>query len=271
MRYPLTFLVAALCAFASAAQAHEFWIEPETYTVAAGDPVQATFNVGQAFKGPSFIYIPGRSVLFDQITGDMRAPVDATVGDNPAFQLAAAPEGLLIVAHEARVQTLTYSTWEKFQTFADHKDFARDFGDMRAAHDARGLPPEGFKEAYSRYVKALIGVGAAAGADRALGLRTEIIALANPYTDDLSAGLPVQVLLEGAPRADAQVEVFEKDADGAVEITLHRTDASGVAVLPVRSGHSYLVDAVTLLPLEPETPDAPVWLSLWAALTFAVP
>lgn len=236
-----------------------------------GAPARATFNVGQEFKGPSYIYIPGRSVLFDQVTGDTRAPVEATVGDNPAFHLDDTPEGLLIVAHEARVQTLSYSAWEKFQNFANHKDFARDYGDMRAAHDARGLPPSGFKEAYSRYAKALIGVGDAVGADRALGLRTEIVALANPYTDDLSAGLPVQVLLEGAPRTNVQVELFEKDADGGVDITLHRTDGAGMAVLPVRTGHSYLVDAVTLLPLEPETPDAPVWLSLWAALTFAVP
>jgi len=65
---------------------------------------------------------------------------------------------------------------------------------------------------------------------------TEIVALANPYTDDLSAGLPVQVFYDNAVRADAQVELFAKSADGSVEITTYRTDANGIATLPVQPG-----------------------------------
>ncbi|MGR3640587.1 MAG: DUF4198 domain-containing protein, partial [Alterinioella nitratireducens] len=61
--------------------------------------------------------------------------------------------------------------------------------------------------------------------------------MANPYTDDLSDGFPVLVLLEGEPRADVQVELFDRDPDGEVTVTLHRTDAEGRAVLPVEPGH----------------------------------
>ena len=127
------------------------------------------------------------------------------------------------------------------------------------------------RERYSRYGKALIAVGDGAGADREAGLETEIVALANPYTDDLSDGLPVRVLYQGAPRADAQVELFAKSPEGEVEITLLRTDAEGVALLPVTPGQVYLADAVVVRPLEPVAEDDPVWESLWASLTFKVP
>jgi hypothetical protein len=71
-----------------------------------------------------------------------------------------------------------------------------------------------------------------------------------------------------------QVEYFDKDATGVVNVTLHRTDGDGVALLPVTKGHSYLVDAVVMR--EPEAGSiaaekGAVWESLWAALTFAVP
>ena len=56
-----------------------------------------------------------------------------------------------------------------------------------------------------------------------------------------------------------------------VTVTLHRTDAEGRAVLPVEPGHVYLADNVTLLPLEQDSSGDPVWHSLWASLTFAVP
>jgi hypothetical protein len=105
-----------------------------------------------------------------------------------------------------------------------------------------------------------------------MGLRTEIVALANPYTETLEK-LPVKVLFEGAPRADAQVELFEMDLAGDVEITLHRTNADGIAEVPIKPGHEYLVDAVMMVPLDPgETPQSsPSWYSLWASLTFRKP
>jgi hypothetical protein len=105
-----------------------------------------------------------------------------------------------------------------------------------------------------------------------MGLAIEIVALANPYTDDLTAGLPVLVLLDASPRGDAQVELFETAPDGTVTTTLHRTDAEGRVTLPVRPGMEYLVDSVVLRALPNNDPAAgPVWHSDWASLTFRTP
>jgi hypothetical protein len=179
-------------------------------------------------------------------------------------------EGLHVALYESAGGTVRYEDFEKFKKFAAHKDFR----DALTRHAARQLPETQFFEYYSRHAKSLIAVGSGDGQDRAFGLETEIVALKNPYTDDIALGLPVRVLYRGAPRADAQVELFDKDGAGQVVITLIRTDSNGVAVLPVTKGHSYLADAVVLR--EPEAgSDAAaggaVWETLWAALTFAVP
>ena len=177
------------------------------------------------------------------------------------------PEGLAVLVAETTPSTLTYHEWEKFTAFVAHKDLAGTL----VSHRVRGLPETEFVETYRRFAKSLVAVGSGTGADRALGLETEVVALSNPYIDPLAAGMPVQVLYLGAPRANAQVELFDKAPDGAVKVTLHRTDDKGIVTLPVQAGHAYLVDAVVMRAVEPKLPTDPVWESLWAALTFAVP
>ena len=253
--------------FPAAVSAHEFWIDAKTWQVAPDTPIVADIRVGEEFKGGAYSYLPPRFRRFDIVQGDAVTAVEGRAGDRPALNMAAPAEGLAVVVHVTSDYALTYREWDKFVNFATHKDWVP----LIDEHKARGLPETGFRERYSRHGKSLIAVGDGAGMDRAVGLETEIVALANPYTDDLSGGLPVRVLYQGAPRGDAQIELFDKAPDGSVEVSLHRTDADGIAVLPTKPGHTYLVDAVVLRALEPEEESDPVWESLWASLTFQVP
>jgi uncharacterized GH25 family protein len=252
----------------NAADAHEFWISPEAYSVAPQADMQARLLVGSGMKGAVVSYLPQDIVRFEVVQGDSVRRVEGRMGDNPAMLMAAGVDGLAVVVHETTDSLLTYTDFAVFQRFVAHKDFATALAD----HAARGLPETGFQETYRRHAKSLIAVGSGAGADRPMGLAIEIVALANPYTDDLSVGLPVLVLLDNAPRQDAQVELFETAPDGTVTTTLHRTDADGRVVLPVRPGMEYLVDSVVLRRLPNDDPAAgPVWHSDWASLTFRTP
>ena len=257
----------AICISLGPAQAHEFWIEATDYAVPSGAAVEAGFRNGEEMSGSSLSFIPARSERFDMIMGGETRSVPARLGDNPAFTAADLPDGLLTILHETAEQRLTYTEWAKWVRFTDHKDFAF----AQEAHRERGLSEERFVEAYRRFAKALVAVGDGVGSDTARGMRTEIVAGLNPYIDDLSAGLPVQVLLDGAPKPEAQVEMFARAPDGTVQVTLHRADADGRALLPVEAGHDYLLDSVSIEAVEPATEGDPVWLTLWAALTFAVP
>ena len=229
----------------------------------------ADLRVGQEYDGLSYSYAPMDFRRFEIVQGETRVPVEGRLGDRPALGQPAPGEGLATVLHVTRDYTVTYSDYARFRDFVLHKDA----GWGLAAHAGRGLPEEDFIEVYSRHAKALIAVGDGAGADRDHGLLTELTALANPFTDDLAGGLPVALSYEGNPRADAQIEVFEKAPEATVRIFTVRTDAEGRARVPVKPGHRYMLDAVVLREptdaLAAET--GAVWESLWANLTFAVP
>jgi len=155
--------------------------------------------------------------------------------------------------------------------YIDNEDIPANLGDALDRHAARGLPDADFAEVYTRFSKSLIGVGSAAGADHDFGLETELVALANPYTDDMSGGLPLRLTYRGEVRADAQVEIFDRAPSGEVTITRPRTNAEGVVTVPVTPGHHYMADAVVLREPEGENLTGAVWESLWANLTWAVP
>ena len=258
---------AALSCLPLAATAHEFWIDPVAYQVPSGGDLVAALRVGEDFAGAEQSYLERNFDRFDMRCDGEVSPVPGRSGDRPALNVAAPQDGLCVIIHQTRDYTLTYREWQKFVNFVEHKDFKG----VLAEHAARGLPEKDFTELYSRYAKSLIAVGEGAGADAEVGLETEIVAEANPYTDDMASGLPIQVLYNGAPRADAQVELFARPPGAEVQISLHRTDVDGRVTLPVQPGYAYLADAVILRPLEPQDDSDPVWESLWASLTFAVP
>ncbi|MGH1355615.1 MAG: DUF4198 domain-containing protein [Thalassovita sp.] len=257
-----------LTLLATQAVAHEVWIEPQNYQVEKGAQIAASLKNGEGFAGIELGWFSGQIALFDVIARGTRRAIAGRPGDLPAIQGLKTRPGLVVLVHQSKPKTVTYETWEKFQKFIDHKDF----GDVRRAHVARGLPEKPLREVYTRFAKSLLAVGHGKGADAETGLETEIIALANPYRGSRTE-MPVRVLYKGAPRVDAQIELFDRGPDGSVTITYHRTNAVGEAVLPIQPGHEYLVDAVVLREPSPElaTHYTAQWETLWASLTFAVP
>jgi Domain of unknown function (DUF4198) len=268
MGIPALLVSLALALSAAPAKAHEFWLSPDDYAVAPEDVMQVRLRVGKSMQGPALPYLPQDVARFEVVQGNSIRPVEGRMGDNPALDMAAQTDGLAVVVHETGDTVLTYDDFALFQRFVAHKDFRTALAD----HQARGLPQTGFSETYRRHAKSLIAVGSGAGADRAMGLKIEIVAQANPYTDDLTGGLPLLVLLDGVPRADAQLELFQTAPDGTVTTTLHRTDAAGRVTVPVRPGMEYLADSVSLQALDNDDAAAgPVWHSDWASLTFRTP
>lgn len=253
---------------AGSAKAHEFWVSPDEYRITAQDQIQARLRVGEKMKGAELSYLPNDTARFEVIEGEVARPVTARMGDNPALVMDPLGEGLVVVLHETTDARLVYKDFGVFTNFVTHKDAAWAL----EAHATRGLPQTGFTETFRRYAKSLIAVGDGAGSDRVVGSKIELVAEANPYTDDLSKGMPLRVLLDGTPRANAQVELFATHPDGTVSVSLHRTDNAGRVAVPVERGVAYLVDSVALTALENNDATlGPVWHSDWASLTFQVP
>ncbi len=253
-----------------AAASHELWIEPLAYQVETGDRLQAQFKNGQEFEGSTLSYFDRSARRFEMRVDDTDYPLSPRSGDNPALDVdAPVADGLVSVIYETTPSIVTYSEWAKFLAFAAHKNFDR----AEADHANAGWSQEKFRESYTRHAKALIAVGDGSGSDSDTGMATEFVALSNPYAPDFDNQMKVSLLYDGAARKDAQVEVFDRAPDDSVTITLYRTNAEGLATIPVQPGHEYLLDAVVLRPFADASTEvnAVVWETLWAALTFAVP
>lgn len=261
-----------ICAIVAApVQSHEFWISPETYFFDGTDALRVHLRVGTDFEGASYSYNPGSFARFDAGPPEALAPVKGRLGDRPALALRDLPPGLLLIVHETTDLRLTYRAPEKFPGFvANH-----DLGDwVLPRHAERGLPETGFREAYRRFAKSLVAVGpsASAGGDRRVGLAVEIVAETNPYALHRQDTVRVRLWRDDAPHANAQLEVFARAPSGEVTRTNLRSDADGHVDVPVHPGDEVLLNFVVLRELEGDVAaNTPVWRSLWASLTFAVP
>jgi hypothetical protein len=142
------FALALWCAIcASVATAHEFWIEPLDYQVLPGTNIVANLKNGENFDGISLAFIDRNFTRFDVVVGDSITPVTGRMGDSPALDVPAPQSGLpdnglVVVVHETTPSFVTYSEWDKFLAFAQHKDFR----DIAARHAANGFGPVPFKE-----------------------------------------------------------------------------------------------------------------------------
>ncbi len=175
----------------------------------------------------------------------------------------------MILVYQSTPTTLTYRSYDLFKGFVEHKKL----GDTLARHEERALPHERVRESYTRFSKSLVGIGTAIGADQNTGMLTEIVALKNPYTDDLTAGLPVLLLYKDTPRQHQQIEIFEKTPEGIVNVSTVMTDNKGHATIPVNAGSIYMLDAEVMREPTAELAQSAdvMWESLWANLTFKVP
>ena len=249
------------------AGAHEFWIQPLQSRVAAGEEIVAHMRLGQDFKGDIYPFVPQRSNGAWVVDADGTRPAGARLGDIPAFTETAGPPGLHILAYHSTASRLSYKEPGKFAAFLEAEGLQWALAD----HQARGLSETGFDEAFSRCAKALVqsgdGDGDGGGSDTVIGMPIELVADANPYT--LPAGatdLPVRLLWQDAPMADAQIKIFRKN--GALEVTTVRTGPDGGALIPLGDGGRFLLSAVQIIPWDELPKDA--WHSYWASLTFEI-
>jgi uncharacterized GH25 family protein len=222
-----------LVATATAAGAHDFWLQPTKWQVDPGEPVAVTLQVGHGAarqRSP----IPARRILrFDARSADGRR-IDLT----PSLHIGQPADDatLSFDAPGAYVVMLeTDNRAESHLSAARFNDYLKDEGVTPAAalRARTGRIDADGAENYSRHAKTIIQVGALSPRDQAAlarpaGLVLELVPLASPA--QLSAGetMPVRVYYRGAPLAGALVKLNDLDHD-AEPVAMRRTEANGVA------------------------------------------
>ncbi len=250
------------------AHAHEFWIQPHKYRLEDGNRLVADVRVGMDFGGNALAFLPDRINAFNITNSAGTRKIDGRIGDIPAVNITPEEGGLQILT---LFSTSSMLTWDEFQKFRDFVNL-HGMGWVLARHAERGLPDTGFNEAYTRFVKSLVAVGDGAGQDHFTGMFFELVAGKNPYTDDMTGGMPVTVLFRGEPLPDKQVDLFYRDLNGQVSRLSVQSDANGRAIVPDMGDGEYMVNVVHMIEPFPEDQarTGVVWHSLWASMTFAI-
>ncbi len=260
---PIVF--AALLGLVSAAlRAHDFWIEPSTFTPAPGQRVSFRLQIGQGLRGDPFPRDPNLIARFIAAgpAGDM--PVPGRVLGDPAGVVMVQEPGLYMIVYDSYRYPVELDA-AKFETYLKDEGLEK----ISALRAKRGQSAAGAREVFSRCAKSLLAVGGggAAGWDRVFGEHLELVAEKNPYALAGGGELPVRLLYEGKPLAGALVQALQRDRAGA-KVTA-RTDAKGRARLKLDRAGFWLVKAVHMVPAPQDT--GADWESFWASLTFEAP
>lgn len=260
IRYRIVLSVLTSLATAPAV-AHDFWIEPGNFRPAVGAKVPLRLLVGQDFAGTTTVYLPETFERYDTTGPGGQKPVAGIPGDDPAGDFTVTRPGAYIVAYRSTLFTVTFDTLAEFEQYLEKEGLER-IKTLRAFGSPKGRI---IREDYSRSAKALVMTGKpGAAADRALGLRLELVAEKNPY---LTARVPLRLIYEGKPLEGALVVAFNKTEP--LKKLKARTDRDGRIQFDFNRPGRWLITSVHMLPARPKTNAD--WESVWASLTFERP
>jgi uncharacterized GH25 family protein len=252
-------LVAAplLCGASSIATAHEFWVEPSTFSLAAGARLDVRLCVGDGIEGWPIPRNERRIERFETIGRSEKLPLLGIDGADPAGIARLQMPGGYIVAFESKY-TLANMPAGQFSAYLKEKGLEQ----ILVLREQRGESQRGARDAYSRHAKALIRVGESQErlVDRAIGLKLELIAEPERAGDERS----FRLLHEGKPLANALVTATLLGAAAGDLNT--RTDKHGRATFSLRTAGAWRIATVHMIKARDAVPAD--WESLWASLTF---
>jgi uncharacterized GH25 family protein len=242
------------------AYAHDFWIEPSSFSPASGARVATSLKVGMGFQGEPVARNPAkvrRFVLLDS-RGDV--PVEGEPAADPAGVVKTRAKGIAVVGYWGNHSSITLEAAE-FESYLKEEGLER----VIAERARLGRASEPGREIYSRCAKAILRVGGRGGAgfDRELGCRFELI----PQSPIAAAGgeLVFRASYQGTPLEGALVAALRK---GSTSWVTARSGVDGRVALRLADAGIWLVKAVHMVPAPPES--GADWESFWASVTFSL-
>lgn len=237
--------------------AHDFWIEPSTYSPRKGERVALRLRVGEHFLGDAIPRMPSSITSFQLLSSSPAVAVTGPANAEPAGAAAMPTANIAVGAYASRgtVAAMDAATFARY---------VREEGLERAARATGVNPTKPVRDSFARCAKVLLrGEGAATGFDRVAGMTLELVPLTNPFTTKAPAAMKFRLLYRGKPLSGALITAIPKTRPSA-QVTA-RSDASGSVTLPIGRRGEWLVKAVHLI--RATSTDADVE-SYWASLTF---
>lgn len=254
-------LIAILLAFPALLNAHDFWIEPQTFHPETNSQVTLRFRFGEDFIGEAFPRDDEIIREFVLVGPPGWQRVAGHTDDDPAGRAHTGGPGLYLAGY------FSIPTYVELPPFEFEEYLAKEGLDhaikTRHGDGTRNKPG---RELFSRCAKTLltVGDGATNGYAKPLGFRLEILPEKNPLT--LAAGdtLPLRVTFDDKPAPDVLVVAYATNAPK--KWITARTDAAGRASLKLHSRATWMLKATHIFP-HPDKARAD-WESVWATYLF---
>ncbi len=259
-----------------AAQAHEFWLMPQSFNVSVNQPIQLQLRVGAGWPGESLGRNPAYIERFAWLDAKGERRIDGQGGAEPAGVVMSKVPGAAWAVFRSKQSALTLEA-EKFESYL------RDEG-LESIIEARrlsGASQAPGREMYSRCAKSLLLVSpafktatktttktSAALLKRNTGLALELIPQTDPQQLRGGGAFTVQLLYLNKPLQGALVKALPQTSTGGVSAAqvAGRTDDQGRVSLLLPHGGVWLINAVHMVAAAPQLNAD--WESLWSSLTF---
>ena len=254
-------------AFPASIAAHDFWILPTSFQPVAGTAVGLHLLVGEHFVGER---VPRNAAQIERFFAVGPAGVRDVIGRDgmdPAGLLRADAPGTWVVGYRSRPSRVELPA-AAFDQYLKEEGLEHVIAERARLGESTAVA----REQFSRSVKSIVTVGEASGGDavfRPLGLTLELVPERDPRQIN-PAGLPLRLLYNGKPLANAQIVALRqahREAGPVEPVAKLRTDRDGRAVVPSGAG-KWMIKAVQMR--RADSGSAVQWESIWTSLTFSV-
>jgi uncharacterized GH25 family protein len=262
-----------VCARASLASAHDFWLQLNQYWVHPDASNAMTLQVGHG-EARQRSPIPARRIERFQLISPEGAVLDlrkqlrlGQAAEDAEFRVDKPGTYLLLLQTDDRAEAHLPSL--RFNDYLKGEGLTPALEQRARLHrmDADG------SERYSRCAKSIVQVGPPSATARSnitkpIGLPLEIVPETNPYEVPRSTTLPLRVIYLGRPLPGALVKLTNLEHDAA-PFAVRLTDAAGRASFSMPSSGSWLLNVIWTRPL-PRS-DATDFETVFSSLSFGFP
>lgn len=248
----------------AALYAHDLWILPPNQTD-VGKPLIIRAHSGDEFPTSTSAPDPAKfSKRFARLPDGTIAPIESagTKDQSGLMRFEAQQAGVFAIGVQTIPKIIQLEA-AKFNAYLVGDGLSHIF---LLRHKEKSLDQPAV-ERYSKSPKLLLKIGEGKGDPcQPLGLPLEIVPLADPFERTAGQALPVRVLFQGKPLADANLG-WDWPGPGERPRGTARTNEKGEALVPLANSGLFTIRLTHMT--RPKAADHE-WESFWTTLTFLV-
>lgn len=261
-------VLVCLFLFAISAFAHEYWLEPEKFTLAPDEKVAVRLFVGDALKDKEEKpFQTSKTTMFDIFSAGKTLDLKTSLPDQamPIYSFSSDKAGNYLLAMERNWSFIKLPASE-FENYVREDGMEYIVGEREKLGERQ---KEG-SERYGRFIKSLLQVGNKRDNvyKKRLGMKLEIVPLENPYSKKVGDKLNFQVFFNGKPLAGRTVFADNRNGENVTTQKMTTDDTGKITVSLDKSG-LWLVRLVYMQRCSQDCKDVD-WESFWSAMTFGV-